>query len=105
MVVLLVAAMACLGMGNGAVFQLAPQRFPAEMGMATGVIGAVGGVGGFLLPTLLGGLKRSTGSFGSGFVVLAVMAFVALLVLQALTTFGHGWRSSWRIAPRAPATS
>lgn len=105
MVVLLVVAMACLGMGNGAVFQLVPQRFSREMGMATGVIGAVGGVGGFLLPTLLGGLKRSTGSFGSGFVVLAMMAFASLLVLQALTRFRIGWRSLWRIAPGPQAAS
>jgi NNP family nitrate/nitrite transporter-like MFS transporter len=99
MVGLLVAAMACLGMGNGAVFQLVPQRFPVEIGLATGVIGAVGGVGGFFLPMLLGAVKRSTGSFGSAFVVLAVMAFGTLLVLQALTMCGPGWRSSWRIAP------
>ncbi|MBI3493933.1 MAG: NarK/NasA family nitrate transporter [Acidobacteria bacterium] len=105
MVGLIIAAMACLGMGNGAVFQLVPQRFPVEIGMATGVIGAIGGVGGFLLPTLLGGLKRSTGSFGSGFVVLAVMAFAALLVLQTLTAFGSGWRSSWRLAPGPQAAS
>jgi NNP family nitrate/nitrite transporter-like MFS transporter len=105
MVGLLIAAMACLGMGNGAVFQMVPQRFPVEIGLATGVIGAVGGVGGFLLPTLLGGVKRSTGSFGSAFVVLAMMAFGALLVLQALTKFGRGWRSSWRVGPRPQAAS
>lgn len=104
-VALLVAAMACLGMGNGAVFQLVPQRFSAKIGVATGVIGAVGGVGGFLLPTLLGGLKRSTGSFGPGFVGLAMMAWAALVVLQALTAFRSGWRSSWRIAPEPQAAS
>src|SRR5678816_3998376 len=34
-------AMALLGMGNGAVFQLVPQRFPERIGLVTGVVGAV----------------------------------------------------------------
>ncbi|OFV92208.1 MAG: MFS transporter [Acidobacteria bacterium RIFCSPLOWO2_12_FULL_65_11] len=95
---LLIVGMACLGMGNGAVFQLVPQRFRAEIGVATGVVGAVGGLGGFLLPALLGQLKQGTGSFGPGFLVLAVMASGALVSLQALVAFRSGWRVSWRIA-------
>ena len=55
--------MCCLGLGNGAVFQLVPQRFQREIGTATGVIGAVGGLGGFFLPTLLGAVKQATGSY------------------------------------------
>jgi NNP family nitrate/nitrite transporter-like MFS transporter len=98
MVVLLVAGMACLGMGNGAVFQLVPQRFQAEIGVATGIIGAVGGVGGFLLPTLLGSMKQATGSFGPGFAVMAVAACGALLLLQSLVAFRSPWRSSWRLS-------
>ncbi|MCX6020359.1 MAG: NarK/NasA family nitrate transporter [Chloroflexi bacterium] len=51
MVGLLVVGMAFLGMGNGSVFQLVPQRFQSQIGIATGVVGAVGGLGGFVLPT------------------------------------------------------
>lgn len=93
---LLVAAMACLGMGNGAVFQLVPQRFSSEMGIATGVIGAIGGLGGFLLPTLLGGMKQATGSFGPGFAILALAAGGASILLQTLVAFRSPWRRSWR---------
>jgi NNP family nitrate/nitrite transporter-like MFS transporter len=50
---LLFFTMACLGVGNGSVFQLVPQRFGKEIGVATGVIGASGGLGGFFLPTLI----------------------------------------------------
>lgn len=82
MVFLLIAEMVCLGMGNGAVFQLVPQRFQREIGVATGVVGAIGGLGGFLLPILLGNMKQSTGSFGLGFALLAAAAFGALLLLQ-----------------------
>jgi NNP family nitrate/nitrite transporter-like MFS transporter len=66
--------MGLLGMGNGSVFQLVPQRFPKEIGVITGVVGAAGGVGGFFLPNLLGGLKGLTGTFGAGFAVFAVTA-------------------------------
>ena len=71
--VLLFAAMATLGMGNGAVFQLVPQRFPREIGVTTGIVGAAGGFGGFLLPTVLGRLKQTTGSFSGGFLAFALV--------------------------------
>src|SRR4029077_8032544 len=45
--------MGALGAGNGAVFQLAPQRFAREIGVVTGLVGAMGGVGGFYLATTL----------------------------------------------------
>jgi NNP family nitrate/nitrite transporter-like MFS transporter len=83
MVAVVVATMACLGLGNGAVFQLVPQRFRAELGVATGVVGALGGVGGFLLPLLLGAIKQTTGSFAPGFAVMAGVAALALAALRA----------------------
>ena len=43
---LLFVGMGLLGMGNGAVFQLVPQRFSREIGVITGIVGAAGGVGG-----------------------------------------------------------
>ncbi len=42
-------SMLALGAGNGAVFQLAPQRFRKEIGVMTGLIGMTGGIGGFYL--------------------------------------------------------
>jgi NNP family nitrate/nitrite transporter-like MFS transporter len=91
-VALLILTMAQLGMGNGAVFQLVPQRFPSQVGMLTGIVGAAGGLGGFLLPSLLGTMKQSTGSFGLGFGVFAAVAvcgFAALLLLRS------NWRRTW----------
>ncbi len=95
MVLLLVVAMVCLGMGNGAVFQLVPQRFRTEIGIATGVVGAVGGVGGFFLPTFLGSVKQISGSFGPGLLTLALLAFGVLIVLRLLVVFRESWRVSW----------
>ena len=51
---LLFAVMVALGMGNGCVFQLVPQRFPREIGVVTGIVGAAGGLGGFVLPNRSG---------------------------------------------------
>jgi NNP family nitrate/nitrite transporter-like MFS transporter len=67
----------CLGMGNGSVFQLVPQRFGREIGAVTGIVGAAGGLGGFLLPSFLGIFKDLTGTYGSGFFLLAGMACYA----------------------------
>jgi NNP family nitrate/nitrite transporter-like MFS transporter len=79
-----------LGMGNGAVFQLVPQRFPQEIGVITGVVGAAGGVGGFFLPTVLGGLKQLTGSFASGFVLFALGSLFCAGVLLAVSRSWEG---------------
>jgi NNP family nitrate/nitrite transporter-like MFS transporter len=92
-----VATMACLGTGNGAVFQLVPQRFAATIGIATGLIGAVGGLGGFVLPNLLGSMKQSAGSFGAGFIVLATVAACALVMLRIVAAVRDGWHASWRV--------
>lgn len=97
MVTLLVIGMACLGLGNGAVFQLVPQRFADQIGIATGVVGAVGGLGGFFLPNILGSAKQISGSFGTGFVVLSVVALVALVTLTVLTRIRQEWRLSWHV--------
>lgn len=87
----IVAGMICLGMANGAVFQIVPQRFPGQIGRATGVVGAVGGLGGFALPMLLGTLKARTGSFGTGFGVLTAVALSAAVALR-LVAAGARWR-------------
>lgn len=76
-VLLLFLAMGAFGMGNGSVFQLVPQRFPTRMGAMTGLVGAAGGVGGFLLPFALGSLEGSTGTFAAGFAVVALAVGIA----------------------------
>jgi NNP family nitrate/nitrite transporter-like MFS transporter len=89
---LLFLGMLCLGMGNGSVFQLVPQRFRHEIGVVTGIVGAAGGLGGFVLPSILGVLKDATGSYGIGFFLFAGMAGSCLL---ALRTVAGNWRVSW----------
>jgi NNP family nitrate/nitrite transporter-like MFS transporter len=90
-----VLAMLALGMGNGAVFQLVPQRFRKEIGVMTGLVGMPGGVGGFYLASSLGYAKQVTGSYQSGFVIFAVLALAALIGLTAVKT---RWRTTWGAA-------
>jgi NNP family nitrate/nitrite transporter-like MFS transporter len=78
---LLVTGMTLLGMGNGAVFQLVGQRFPREIGVRTGVVGAAGGLGGFVLPNALGSLRQLTQSYGSGFLALALVGVSGAIAL------------------------
>jgi NNP family nitrate/nitrite transporter-like MFS transporter len=88
--VLFVALMGLLGLGNGAVFQLVPQRFPKEIGVVTGIVGAAGGVGGFLLPSLLGGVEQVTGSVSGGFVLLGLAAFTCVVVMLIMSKAWEG---------------
>jgi len=94
---LFVVAMLALGTGNGAVFQLVPQRFQEEIGIMTGLVGMAGGVGGFYLASSLGFAKQFTGSFSSGFLIFAALA---LLALAGVTTVKAGWRARWSTGAR-----
>jgi len=85
-------SMAVLGAGNGAVFQLAPQRFGKEIGVVTGLVGMTGGVGGFYLASSLGWAKQITGSYQIG---LLGFAGLALFALAALTGVKGRWRRTW----------
>ncbi len=89
---LFVIAMLALGVGNGSVFQLVPQRFAAEIGVMTGLVGMAGGFGGFYLASSLGIAKQWTGSFAPGFLIFAALALVALAGLALVKA---GWRARW----------
>jgi NNP family nitrate/nitrite transporter-like MFS transporter len=91
-VTLLFLLMGCLGIGNGSVFQLVPQRYGQRVGIATGILGAAGGLGGFFLPTLVGSLKQLTGSYAIGLAILAGLAVVALVTLAVAQT---EWVGEW----------
>ena len=81
-----------LGMGNGAVFQLVPQRFPDRLGIVTGVVGAAGGLGGFFLPSMLGAVREQTGSYAPGLLACAAAFTLGTFVLLEL---GARWVQTW----------
>jgi NNP family nitrate/nitrite transporter-like MFS transporter len=91
-VAVLFVAIGLLGMGNGAVFQLVPQRFPDRIGIVTGVVGAAGGLGGFFLPFVLGAVRDATGSYAAGLFGCAAAFLCGTLVLLEL---GTRWSQRW----------
>ncbi len=72
-----------LGLGTGAVFKLVPEWFPDRVGAVTGVVGAAGGLGGFFPPLVMALVKSQTGAYTLGFVLMAAVAAIALIVLRA----------------------
>jgi NNP family nitrate/nitrite transporter-like MFS transporter len=89
---LMMFTMMALGCGNGAVFQLAPQRFGKEIGVVTGLVGMTGGAGGFYLAASLGWAKQATGSYQPGLLVFAALAGAALVGLSGVK---GRWRRTW----------
>ena len=83
MVPFTVGALGCaalLGVGNGAVFKLVPEFFPRNTATVTGLVGALGGLGGFFPPLLLGLFRGQLGAVWPGFGLLALTAVVLWIV-------------------------
>ncbi|MDQ2851608.1 MAG: MFS transporter [Actinomycetota bacterium] len=75
------AMAAALGSGSGATFALiAAVTDPAKVGGVTGLVGAAGGLGGFVPPLIMGYIYGRTDSYAIGLVLLAVTAALALLL-------------------------
>jgi len=76
---------AALGAGSGAVLSLVAQRRPAGMvGAISGLVGAAGGLGGFIPPLVMGSIYGRSGSYGLGLALLAFVAVGALIYLVAV---------------------
>ena len=67
----------------------------------TGVVGAIGGIGGFLLPTLLGAVKQATGYYAPALAALGVIAAAGGLSLRSLQSPTRA--GSWRLPSLAGA--
>ncbi|MFA1545879.1 MFS transporter [Actinomadura chokoriensis] len=86
------AMAAALGAGSGATFALVARLVPAnKVGAVTGVVGAAGGLGGFVPPLVMGALWGSLGEYRIGLLLLALVAaaagvFTATTVRQAVVT-------------------
>lgn len=86
--------MANLGMANGAVFQLVPQRFGKDIGIMTGIIGAAGGLGGTALIKTLGWSKGAFDGYAAGFMIFAVVVLIAISGISLVKT---RWRTTWGV--------
>lgn len=84
--------MANLGMANGAVFQLVPQRFGKDIGIMTGIVGCAGGLGGTALIKTLGWSKGAFDGYTAGFIIFACVVLVAITGISLVKT---RWRTTW----------
>lgn len=90
--ILFMLCFACLGMGNGSLFQLVPLRWPTTTAVAGSMIGEIGALGGGFIPNAMGLSKQYTGSFATGFIAfsaLAVFVFVIMRIAQ------RRWTRTW----------
>jgi NNP family nitrate/nitrite transporter-like MFS transporter len=85
----MVLAVGVMGFGNGAVFQIVSEWYHAQIGLASGLVGAAGGLGGFLVPVWLGVLKDMTGTYQSGFWAFAMIAALAWVSAISLRLGRH----------------
>jgi MFS transporter, NNP family, nitrate/nitrite transporter len=78
------AMAAALGAGSGATFALVARVAPpTQVGSVTGLVGAAGGLGGFVPPLVMGFIYGWLGSYALGLALLAAVA-VATLVMTRL---------------------
>ncbi|MCP2242348.1 MFS transporter, NNP family, nitrate/nitrite transporter [Lentzea aerocolonigenes] len=88
---------AALGAGSGAVFALVALLAPGtKVGSVTGVVGAAGGLGGFVPPLVMGALYGAFDSYALGLAALAVvaagtLAFTVTVVQRSLHDAEPGW--------------
>lgn len=72
-----------LGCGNGAIIALVSKLSKPEMvGSVTGIVGASGGLGGFLPPLLLGFTYQKTNSYTLALLMLAVAASLVFIYIN-----------------------
>src|SRR5699024_1559533 len=76
---------AALGAGSGATFALiAAATDPARVGGVTGLVGAAGGLGGFVPPLIMGYVYGRTASYSLGLWLLAITAVLTLILTTTL---------------------
>ena len=66
------------GIGKAAVYKHIPEYFPKEVGVVGGMVGVIGGLGGFFCPILFGYLLDSTGLWTSSWMLMLVISIVSL---------------------------
>ena len=93
-IVVMFLIMANLGMANGAVFQLVPQRFAKDIGIMTGIIGAAGGLGGVAILEILGASTLMFGNYIIGFMIIAANILIAIVGLSLVKS---RWRTTWGV--------
>jgi|TARA_Y100000310_G_scaffold343015_1_gene448745 NNP family nitrate/nitrite transporter-like MFS transporter len=77
-----------MGIGKAAVYKHIPDYFPDDVGVVGGMVGVLGGLGGFVCPVIFGYLLRATGIWTTSWMFLAILSAISLvwmhLVIQRM---------------------
>ena len=74
------------GIGKAAVYKLIPDYFPEEVGVVGGMVGVLGGLGGFFCPIVFGYLLEWTGLWSSCWMFMFALSLVCLLWMHMVAT-------------------
>lgn len=83
---LMVTVGVCMGVGKASVYKYVPNYYPKDVGAVGGLVGALGALGGFILPPVFGAVGRWTGSPQSAFLALLALTVVSLAWLHVAVT-------------------
>lgn len=77
-----------MGAANAAVFKIVPKAVPQAIGGASGWIGGIGALGGFIIPPLMASFIDKSGEnlagYSTGFIVFIVLAIAAIIILSVI---------------------
>lgn len=66
------------GVGKAAVYKHIPDYFPEEVGVVGGMVGVLGGLGGFVCPIIFGYLLQGTGLWTSAWMFILILTAICL---------------------------
>jgi NNP family nitrate/nitrite transporter-like MFS transporter len=64
------------GIGKAAVYKHIPDYFPNEVGVVGGMVGVLGGLGGFVCPIVFGYLLKGTGLWTSCWMFMFILSII-----------------------------
>lgn len=71
-----------MGIGKAAVYKYIPDYFPEDVGVVGGMVGVLGGLGGFFTPIIFGWMLQTTGIWTTSWMFLALFTFACLVWLH-----------------------
>lgn len=77
------------GIGKSAVYKHIPNYFPTEVGVVGGMVGVIGGLGGFFCPILFGYLLEWTGLWTSSWMLMFFISAICLIWMHQVVKKMH----------------
>ena len=102
--VLVIALGSIWGIGKAAVYKHIPEYFPDEVGVVGGMVGVLGGLGGFFCPIIFGYLLEGTGLWTSCWMFMLLVSLVCLVwmhrTVARMTKYPSGFESKYATPSR-----